>query len=230
MSRLRFRFQTVEFGDDDIHVRSLRDLQQFSDDQGAAESLGISSAQWSLFGVLWASSFVLADLMAGFPVGTRRVLEVGSGLGLASLLLNHRGHDVTAMDRHPCANAFMDVNTALNGDPTIPFFEGCWDDDTLDMPRFDLIIASDILYEDPHAVQLAAFVIRRAAPACEVIIVDAGRGQRKRLDALLAVAGFDHTELDAKPPRDDSAPFRGRIHRYARLAAPSPPAAPAAPA
>ena len=72
MSRLRFRFQTVEFGDDDIHVRSLRDLQQFSDDQGAAESLGISSAQWSLFGVLWASSFVLADLMAGFPVGTRR--------------------------------------------------------------------------------------------------------------------------------------------------------------
>ena len=55
MSSLRFRYQTLEFGNADIHVRSLRDNQQFSDDDDIALKLGISSATWPLFGVVWAS-------------------------------------------------------------------------------------------------------------------------------------------------------------------------------
>jgi hypothetical protein len=34
----------VEFGREDIHVRSLRDNQQFADPDGEAADLGISSA------------------------------------------------------------------------------------------------------------------------------------------------------------------------------------------
>jgi hypothetical protein len=32
---LRFRYHTVEFVDTDIHVRTLRDKQQYADDDGA---------------------------------------------------------------------------------------------------------------------------------------------------------------------------------------------------
>ena len=57
MSSLRVRYQTIEFGDNDIHVRTLRDRQQFSDSgSDEAEKLGVSPASWPLFGVVWDSS------------------------------------------------------------------------------------------------------------------------------------------------------------------------------
>ena len=52
MPPVRFRYQTVEFDDTDIHVKTLRDKQLFADDDGAAARLGISSATYSLYGVI----------------------------------------------------------------------------------------------------------------------------------------------------------------------------------
>lgn len=46
MAQLRVRYQTHEFGDLDIHVRTLRNNQEFEDLDGEAEKLGISSAIW----------------------------------------------------------------------------------------------------------------------------------------------------------------------------------------
>ena len=52
MPPLRVRYQTIEFQDLDIHVRSLRDSQEYQDDDGEAEALAIWSSNWSIFGVL----------------------------------------------------------------------------------------------------------------------------------------------------------------------------------
>ena len=38
MSSPRVKYQTIEFDNTDIHVRSLRDNQEFSDDDGIAEA------------------------------------------------------------------------------------------------------------------------------------------------------------------------------------------------
>ena len=51
MDNLRLRYQTVEFGDIDIHLCTLRDRQEFYDQDGRAEKLGISPAAWPIFGV-----------------------------------------------------------------------------------------------------------------------------------------------------------------------------------
>ena len=69
MATLRVRYQTIEFGTTDIHIRSLRDNQEFSDDKGEAEALGISSASWPLFGIVWPSGEVLAQLMVDYAIG-----------------------------------------------------------------------------------------------------------------------------------------------------------------
>lgn len=57
MPPVRFRYQTIEFDDTDIHVKTLHDKHYFADDDGAAAAarLGISSATWSLRGVIWPS-------------------------------------------------------------------------------------------------------------------------------------------------------------------------------
>ena len=119
MSKLRFKYQTIEFEDIDIHVRTLRDTQQFSDKSDEAKDLGINSASWSLFGVIWPAGEILANYILQFDTTSKRILEVGCGIGLSSLLLNHLNKNITASDYHPEAEDFLLKNTLLNNDQKI---------------------------------------------------------------------------------------------------------------
>jgi len=129
MAKLRFRYQSIEFGNTDIHIRTLKDNQQFSDPSGIASELGISSANWPLFGIIWASGEILANLMFDYDIEGKKILEVGCGIALASLVLNNRLADITATDYHPEAQNFLNENTKLNHDKDIPFVRTNWNDD-----------------------------------------------------------------------------------------------------
>jgi len=98
MATLRLSYQTIEFGKIDIHLCTLRNKQEFHDPEGTAEALGISSATWPIFGILWPSSLVLAHFVSNYDIGTKRVLEIGCGTALSSLLLNKQHVDITATD------------------------------------------------------------------------------------------------------------------------------------
>jgi ETFB lysine methyltransferase len=216
MSTLRVRYQTLEFGDVDIHLRTLRDLQEFSDDDNVAGKLGISSASWPLFGVLWDAGAVLAHQMANYEIGDRRVLEVGCGLALASLVLNKREVDVTAMDYHPEVAGFLAANVELNDGAAIPFVRASWDDPDCGLGEFDLIIGADILYERAHVAQLSSFIDRHAAPTCEVVVVDAGREERGRFSTAMVALGFEAERFKPKQTAYLTKPFGGEILRFTR--------------
>lgn len=190
MVPLRIRYQTIEIKDIDIHVRTLRDKQQYSDQDGVASRLGISSATWSFFGVVWASSEVLAHLMFDYDINGVRILEVGCGIGLASLLLNHRSADITSTDHHPEAGQFLQENAKLNDGPEIPFIHAAWTDRTTCLGKFDLIIGSDLLYERDHAAVLSKFIDMHSNTHCDVIIVDPGRGQSTRFSKKMNNYGY----------------------------------------
>ena len=217
MPALRVRYQTLEFGAVDIHVLSLRDAQEFQDTDGAAAQLGISSASWSLFGVVWDSGQVLAHLMFDYEIAGLRVLEVGCGLALASLVLNHRKADITATDYHPEAGGFLTRNTALNGGDDIPFVRTGWDDGDCGMGLFDLIIGADLLYERSHVESLSAFIDQHARPTCEVLIVDPGREQRGRFSTRMVELGFSESRSNPQAAYLE-APFRGQLLRFGRTA------------
>ncbi len=51
------KHETLVLGTSDFMIRSLLDRQQFADPEGLAEALGISSASWPLFCLLWAITF-----------------------------------------------------------------------------------------------------------------------------------------------------------------------------
>ncbi|SHO52224.1 class I SAM-dependent methyltransferase [Desulfopila aestuarii] len=216
MAPLRFRYQTIEFGDTDIHLRTLRDNQQFSDNDDIAANLGICSAAWPMFGVVWVSGEVLAHLMSRFSIAGKRILEVGCGIGLASLVLNHRLADITATDHHPEAGAFLSENTKLNNGPAIPFVRTGWTDEESDLGEFDLIIGSDLLYEADHATLLATFINQHALPRCEVIIVDPGRGHSNRFGRQMVELGYEEGGGETVDVGLLSRPFQGRILQYSR--------------
>ena len=85
-SPLQTRIDTHQFGGVDYHIRCLVDGNQFDDPEGIAEALGISPASWPFFGMRWPSGLLLADLVSRLALGKGRMLELGCGLGIASLV------------------------------------------------------------------------------------------------------------------------------------------------
>ncbi|TCN76070.1 class I SAM-dependent methyltransferase [Shewanella fodinae] len=217
MASLRFCYQTLEFGDADIHLRTLRDNQQYADTDGAALALGISSATWPLFGIVWPSGNVLAHLMCERPIGGLRILEVGCGIALASLVLNQRHADITATDYHPEAGNFLRENVLLNHGTPIPFKRTGWADGNSGLGVFDLIIGSDLLYEAEHAELLSTFIEQHAAPHCHVIIVDPGRGNHARFSKKMQVLGYSHTQEKPQHTEYLEKAFKGVVLTYQRL-------------
>src|SRR3546814_10373386 len=107
--------RTLRLGGLDYRIRSLADLQQFADPDNHAQLLGISSAQWSLFGHVWPAGRLLAEAMATHDVAGKRILELGCGLGLASLVLRRRGADVVRSEEHTSElQALMRISYAVS--------------------------------------------------------------------------------------------------------------------
>lgn len=200
MPPLRYKYQTITIGEHDIHLRTLMNRNQFHDPDGEAEAAGIYEGYWSLFGVVWNAARVLAELMNREDIEGKRILEMGCGIALPSLLLHKRGADITATDYHPEAGAFLADNVELNELPPLPWVQADWALESPELGQFDLLIGSDILYERDHVDVLAGFVERHAKPASRVVLVDAGRGHSNHFARALQAQGF---ELLSKERADD---------------------------
>lgn len=216
-------------GVSDLNIRSLLDKQQYADPTGEAASLGISSAHWPLFGLLWPSGLHLASVMAQRPVVSgERILEIGCGLALASLVSHRRGAQVTASDCHPLAGAFLSENLRLNDLPPMAYRHGNWSADqrgSVEHPRacvegkFELIIGSDVLYERDEAGMLPQFIERHATVVSEVLIIDPNRGNRSPFNRSMRGLGYALEETSFREPLGYGGLYRGRLLHYRRTGA-----------
>ncbi len=207
---------TVRLGGHDYLIRALSDLQQFADPGHLAARVGISSALWSLFGQVWPSGRVLAEAMCTHEIAGKRVLELGCGLGLSSLVLQKRGMDVVASDHHPLAESFLRRNAEQNQLRRVAYRDLRWEVPDPTLGSFDLIIGSDVLYERGHSDMLTALIARHARPDAEILITDPGRGNSAAFTRSLAGLGYDVVEKRSRFDENDVLPFRGRLLSYRR--------------
>jgi predicted nicotinamide N-methyase len=105
---------------------------------------------------IWPSSIALAERLVGESGQGRRLLELGCGIGLVSVVAASRGFDVTATDYYADALQFTRLNAAQNGErpPVARLVD--WRDFPADPGRFDVVVASDVLYERQYADLVAA--------------------------------------------------------------------------
>jgi predicted nicotinamide N-methyase len=209
------QFLSVSGTGEDVKLRSLLNRIQYHDPEGEAERAGISPACWPLFGLLWPSGQVLAGVMGGFDLRDKRVLELGCGLGLASLVVHRRGGDVTASDCHPLAASFLAENLKLNGLPAMKYSNADWGRTNPQLGRFDVIIGSDVLYDRGQPQALSQFIDRHSETEVEVLIVDPGRGNQAGFNRKMGVLGYSHQARQVRC-LPDGVPFRGQLHRYGR--------------
>jgi predicted nicotinamide N-methyase len=142
---------------------------------------------------LWPSSWSLVQALPD-SLEDRRVLELGCGLGLPSIVAARRGAKVLATDWAADALALLACNATRNGvelsrarlDWTAP-------DETTARGPFDLVLAADVAYENRNVAPLAALLERLGT---EVLLADPGRAACAALLERL-VASFDHHDLGA---------------------------------
>lgn len=209
------RKQSFQIGAFSGKLRMLMDRAQYADLDGAAERAGICDASWSLFGQLWPASEVLAGFLKSMDLKDRRILELGCGLGLPSLTLKYRNADITASDYHPVCQEFLLFNSQLNNLSEIPFLQLDWNNPPDDL-KYDLIVASDVLYDPGLPASLCNAIEKLASPTCKVLLSCPGRGYKNTFSRKMAKLGFTLTEIPVPFGPDEKPPHKGRILSYVR--------------
>lgn len=216
MPGYQVKHQHFALGGSAFEIRSLRDNLQYADRDGLAEAAGISTAAWPMFGLVWPSARILAEAMQTQDIAGKRILEIGCGLALASLVIHRRDGDITASDRHPLAAAFLNENLRLNGLGPLAYQTGHWERENRSLGRFDLIIASDVLYERNQPATLAGFIDRHAQRAVDVIIVDPDRGNRNPFCRHMAVLGYTNIVSRAATTQCSGERYKGHFLHFRR--------------
>lgn len=216
MSNYLLKYETITVNNIDYLIRSLKDRQQFHDHEQRAEALGISSATWPLFGVVWPSAKVLAATVSLLELDDKRVLEIGCGIALSSIVLHQMGVNITASDYHPLAREFLDNNVLSNELPPIKFQTGNWETDNPLLGEYDLIIGSDVLYEPAHSELVSQFIDKHSGADIDVIIVDPNRGNRSSFTKKMLALGYTHHFERFDIPDANDAICKGRILHYHR--------------
>ena len=168
---------------------------------------------------LWPSGLVLADRLARERLEGLRVVELGAGLGIPSLVAAALGATVLATDWYAPALEFVAVNAGRLGHPVTTMFVD-WrspPDALFDHEPFDLVVAADVLYEPRNAGPLAALLPRLVAPDGEALVADPRRpDSRPFLEALAADGWSIHTdEIPHEHPLDEAGPIV-HLHRLER--------------
>ena len=147
---------------------------------------------------LWPSAHALAAELLEAPLPAGRVLELGCGIALPSLVLRARGARVVASDYYPEALEFAAVNAIRNGLPQPETLLLDWRSPPAGLQPFELVIAADVLYERRNAETLVDLLPRVTAPGGRVLFADPGRAYVPHFRHLLEARGWGVEETGVR--------------------------------
>jgi predicted nicotinamide N-methyase len=185
--------EIVPLGDRDVAVLRPRDSEALLDEEAFEREEFLP--YWA---ELWPSGLALARAVAGRALRGARTLELGCGLGLPSIAAALAGGRVLATDWSPDALAFTRENAARAGVSLETLLCG-WSEPEPLIARapWDLVLASDVLYERRNAELLTDLLPRLTGPAGEVWLADPDRPPTA---AFLAAVDADWTRRSTADP------------------------------
>ncbi len=156
---------------------------------------------------IWPSARVLAARLLGENGAGRSLIELGCGAGLVSAAAAIAGFDVVASDYYEDALRFARLNATRNAGREIATRLLDWRSLPSESIRYDVVVASDVLYERPYGPLVAAALERLLASNGFALIADPGRVGREDFLRSLEPLGLAFTR------RDDVAYEEGSIRQ-----------------
>ena len=168
----------------------------------------------------WPSAFVLARELAVGRWGEGRgrpLLELGCGAGLVTAAAALAGFEVTASDYYEDALRFARLNAWRSAGRAVETLLLDWRALPALLPRYEVVLAADVLYERPYADLVARTIARTLAPDGIAIVADPGRIAAAAFVDACAAHGLS-IERAARLPYEEGA-VRQTIDLYEILAA-----------
>ena len=140
---------------------------------------------------LWPSGLALAHVLRRRDLGGLRVLELGCGLGLPSIVAARGGARVLATDWSPEALEVAAVNAERNrADVETALVSWAGPQPLVRAAPWDLVLGADLLYERRNVEQLLSLLPRLGG---EALLAEPGRPPAAR---FFEEVELDVTELD----------------------------------
>ncbi len=163
---------------------------------------------------LWPAARILAKVLMReeWPQGWT-VLELGCGLGLPGIAALTKGLHVTFSDYDRTALRFAAENALLNGCAASSFELLPFDWRHPPNRRFDLILASDLIYEERNVPVVVDVLKQMLDPKGVCLLTDQDRKPAGMLRTALMAAGFMFTTemLRAGQPASPGQPAPMRV-------------------
>jgi predicted nicotinamide N-methyase len=176
---LEHRF-TTSLSSVGVASRTLEILHPRNSDDLIREEDFVKDERLPYWADIWPSSTILSAHLIGLSEKRtlsepRRGLELGCGLGLVTTCAMIAGYDMLASDYYTDALAFARANAWRNigKSPQARMID--WRSFPDDATGFDMILASDVLYEREYAELLPGIFKRSLAPGGVVLLADPGR-------------------------------------------------------
>jgi len=214
---LRVAFRKVEIAGHVFDVAALKDAAGLLDDPVYAKRF--VDEDFAPYGLeLWPASFVLADLLLRTePWGERRALELGCGVGLVSIAASRAGWNVLATDHYDLALEFARYNAGRCGVEVGAFDHMDWRTPP-DYRPFDLVFASDVLYQREDHAPILGCVERYLSQTGTCWIVDPNRPSADRFpDAVIADGHFSCEASSHEAQVGESKPMTARMFKLRRV-------------
>jgi predicted nicotinamide N-methyase len=126
--------------------------------------------EFPLWAKIWPASWVLAGYLADMPAAsTKKILEIGAGIGLVSIVAASFGHSITMTDSNSDALQFARANAIINGCPQLPIQALDWNHPQLE-DTVDCIVASEVTYKKVDLQPLLSLFKNCLNPQGEVIL------------------------------------------------------------
>jgi predicted nicotinamide N-methyase len=148
---------------------------------------------------VWPSSIILAEKLIELTGAGRTALELGCGVGLSTLAATSAGFDVLSTDYYVDALDVTRANVFRNLGITARTRLVDWRHFPPDLGTFDLVFASDVLYEKEYAELLPVLLLRLLAPAGSALIADPGRVAAPIFVDACASNGLDIRKKETRP-------------------------------
>jgi ETFB lysine methyltransferase len=168
----RFRTSIQEAVVDD-HVYSI--LKPANSDDLIREEDFVKDERLPYWADVWPSSIILAGKLQELEGGGRTALELGCGVGLSTLAATTAGFDVLSTDYYEDALDVTRANVFRNLARLGRTRLVDWRRVPKDIGTFDLVFASDVLYEKEYALLLPIILCRVLEEDGIALIADPGR-------------------------------------------------------
>ncbi len=195
MSFYKTKQETIAINGISLNIVSLANKNQFYDPDKKAEKLGITDGMWPISGLVWPSGLVLARVVSQLNLTNLSVLEVGCGIGIASLIAAYKDADITASDYHPLVKTLLFKNAKGNDIHTIKYIHGNWNHPISNHGKFDLIIGSDLIYEAADCELLSVYINCHLAAKGKVMLIDPGRRKAGKIKKSMEGLGFQYKAI-----------------------------------